>query len=48
MKERDGWILMAACVLLVLAAVGCVGASCMDECIEAGNTEARCFNICRP
>lgn len=42
------WIILAACVVLVLGLVGCVGGSCVDECTNAGNSSQRCFNICRP
>lgn len=34
--------------IAILLIFGMVNNSCVDECLDAGNSQGVCYNVCRP
>ena len=48
MTDKNFFALVCALIVAGLVLVGCIGGDCVADCEKAGNSSARCFNICRP
>lgn len=49
-KMTDKQVFFVALVVIVLGVVlvGLVGGDCVKECESRGNSQTRCYQVCRP
>ena len=48
MKDKQVFLIVLAVVVLGVLLVGLLGGDCVKECESRGNSQERCFQICRP
>ena len=48
MTDKQVFFVVLVLIVLGVLLVGLVGGDCVKECESRGNSQERCFQICRP